>query len=158
MVSAYITPFCWMRLTLGSIVGYVYLQISCIPPPNIPRCFEPPPSVDDGPVPNLDIFGNPHTSESKSPPFVTGALWVACDVAIMLYRSMEWNLQSAHICGTEEDLEQRKKKIEELREWKSKLHPSLRDDTNFTPQTGYLRSVAVPTPFCTIVALLLTNN
>lgn len=114
-----------------------------IPPPKIPRCFEPPPSVNDGPVPNVDSFGNPHTSESKSPPFVTGALWAACDVTEMLYRSMEWNLQAAHICGTEADVEERKNKIEKLRRWRANLHPSLRDDTNFTPQTGYLRYVTV---------------
>lgn len=126
-------------LTIESIVGYMYLQQSLIPPPQIPRCFDPPPSAKDAPVPNIDLFGNPHTSESRSPPFVTGALYLACDITVMLYESMDWNFRSESIWGTEQDLERRRDMIDEVRQWRASLPPNLRDDTNFTPQTCYLR-------------------
>ncbi|EFY91265.1 C6 transcription factor, putative [Metarhizium acridum CQMa 102] len=127
-------------LTIQSIVGYMYLQQSLIPPPQIPRCFEPPPPAKAGPVPNIDLFGNPHTSESRSPPFVTGALYLACDITGMLYESMDWNFRSESIWGTEQDLERRRDMIDEVRQWRARLPPNLRDDTNFTPQTCYLRA------------------
>ncbi|KHN99136.1 Zn(2)-C6 fungal-type DNA-binding domain protein [Metarhizium album ARSEF 1941] len=130
----------WGLFLFESIVGYMYLQQSLLPPPQIPRCFEPPPSASDGPVPNIDLFGNQHTSESRSPPFVTGALFLACEITVMLYESMDWNFRSESIWGTEQDLDKRRDMIENVRQWRAMLPESLRDDTNFVPQTCYLRA------------------
>lgn len=59
----------------------------------------------------------------------------------MLYESMEWNetAEDKEIVGSEEDLEKRREKMAEVRQWRANLPPNLRDDTNFTPQTCYLR-------------------
>ncbi|OAA51725.1 Zn(2)-C6 fungal-type DNA-binding domain protein [Metarhizium rileyi] len=130
----------WGLFLFESIVGYMYLQQSWIPPPQIPRCFDPPPSADDGPIPNIDLFGNPHTSESKSPPFITGALYSACDITVMLYESMDWNHRSESIWGTAQDLEKRREMIGKIRKWRASLPPNMQDDINFTPQTCYLRA------------------
>ncbi|KAG5945456.1 hypothetical protein E4U53_006704 [Claviceps sorghi] len=122
-----------------SIVAYVYLEISMIPPPAIPRHFErpfEPPGL--APPPNVDMFGNVHTSESKSPPFVPGALYLACDVTSMLYSSMQWNQESESFCGEEEDLKVRRRKLDEVRRWRERLPLNMREDINFTPQTCYL--------------------
>lgn len=110
-----------------------------IPPPQIPRCFEPPPPATCGPIPNVDLLGNPHTGGSKSPPFITGALYLACDITVMLYESMEWNFRSEGIWGTEEDLRKRREMIDQVRRWRARLPPNMQDDINFTPQTCYLR-------------------
>lgn len=129
--------------TWGSIVGYVYLQISLVPPPNIPRCFEKP-SVSESNLKPVDLFGNPHNQASRSPPFVPGALYLACDLMLMLYSSMEWNIRSESIYGTEEDLKVRRQKLQEVRRWRDALPLNMRDDINFTPQTCYLRCVTQP--------------
>ncbi|KAG5979347.1 hypothetical protein E4U43_006909, partial [Claviceps pusilla] len=133
----------WGLFCFESIVAYVYLQISMIPPPSIPRHFErpfepPPAPYGRAPAPNVDMFGNTHTSESKSPPFVPGALYLACDVTLMLYSSMQWNMESESFYGTEEDLRVRRRKLHEVRQWREGLPRNMREDINFTPQTCYL--------------------
>ncbi|KAK2603543.1 hypothetical protein QQS21_004312 [Conoideocrella luteorostrata] len=136
-----LSKLAWGLFCFESIVAYVYLQISMIPPPNIPRPFERPPELTGGgAMQNVDIFGNPHTKHSKSPPYVTGALYLACDVTLMLYSSMEWNIKSESMYGTAEDLEVRRRKLRELRLWTERLPPNMRDDINFTPQTCHLSS------------------
>ncbi|KAG5981442.1 hypothetical protein E4U55_002946 [Claviceps digitariae] len=133
----------WGLFCFESIVAYVYLQISMIPPPAIPRHFErpeePPSSLwhhGVAPAPNVDLFGNPHTSQSKSPPFVPGALYLACDVTLMLYSSMRWNMESESFHGTEEDLRVRRRKLDEVRLWRERLPRNMREEFNFTPQTS----------------------
>ncbi|KAG6019116.1 hypothetical protein E4U41_003392, partial [Claviceps citrina] len=130
----------WGLFCFESIVAYVYLQISLIPPPAIPRHFERPTeeAPSSGIIPNVDMFGNVHTRESKSPPFVPGALYLACDVTLMLYSSMQWNLESETFYGTEEDLRVRRRKLDEVGQWRKRLPLNMREDVNFTPQTCYL--------------------
>lgn len=130
------------RLTNLSIVAHVYLEISMLPPPTIPRHFERPSGIFSHGLaltPNVDMFGNRHTRQSKSPPFVPGAIHLACDVALMLYSSMQWNMESEGSYGSEEDLRVRRRKLDEVREWIGRLPLNMQCDVNFTPQTYYLR-------------------
>lgn len=53
-----------------SIVGYVYLQQSLLPPPTIPRYFE----SKDVPAINEGFHHNPFTGDSTPPVFVPGVL------------------------------------------------------------------------------------
>ncbi|KAG6138862.1 hypothetical protein E4U38_000209 [Claviceps purpurea] len=131
----------WGLFCFESIVAHVYLEISMLPPPTIPRHFERPSGIFShglARTPNVDMFGNRHTRQSKSPPFVPGAIHLACDVALMLYSSMQWNMESEGSYGSEEDLRVRRRKLDEVREWIGRLPLNMQYDVNFTPQTYYL--------------------
>ncbi|KAG6208064.1 hypothetical protein E4U35_000441 [Claviceps purpurea] len=131
----------WGLFCFESIVAHVYLEISMLPPPTIPRHFERPSGIFShglARTPNVDMFGNRHTRQSKSPPFVPGAIHLACDVALMLYSSMQWNMESEGSHGSEEDLRVRRRKLDEVREWIGRLPLNMQYDVNFTPQTYYL--------------------
>ncbi|PHH93301.1 hypothetical protein CDD83_8000 [Cordyceps sp. RAO-2017] len=126
----------WGLFCFESIVGYVYLQQSLIPPPTIPRCtgpaaFDPRSEgghegVDDAPR------GQPH---------VPGVFDAMCDLSELLYVVMQWNKDSVEV-GSVEDVDKRRQFYTHIQTWMRNLPKHLRERENFTPQTVFLRIYA----------------
>ena len=129
-----------------SIIAYLYFELSLLPPPNIPRVLsaKSPPGRHPG---NIDVQGNPHTRESKSLPLVPGTLDATCDLALILYTSMQWNAQTTVKVGSDEDVAKRRQLLGEVRQWRARTNPLLRDESNFNPTTFALRYVGDPSGY-----------
>lgn len=110
-----------------------------VPPPTIPRCFEKASASSSQTVPNVDVAGNEHTSESRSPPIVPGIFDASCQLAVMLYSSMLWNSAPSNVVGSPNDVAKRSELLEAVRNWSMTLPSHLREGVNFTPQTCFLR-------------------
>lgn len=130
-----------LTASFHSIVGYVYLELSLLKPPSIPRCFESPSSDHGGSsatAHNIDLFGNRYETGSRPPPFVPGVLYAACDLSELLYQSMLWNAEASEV-GSPQDLKKRTNLHTNVLEWRNQLPKYLKEDCNFTPQTCFLR-------------------
>lgn len=64
-----------------------------------------------------------------------------CDLSELLYKVMLWNTGAQGNLGSEEDIDKRRQLFAALQQWRRRLPEHLREDTNFTPQTCFLRSV-----------------
>ncbi|KAH6647133.1 putative C6 transcription factor [Truncatella angustata] len=128
----------WGIFCFESIVAFVYLQQSLVQAPQVARFFPvetmSPALVDC----NLDLLGNAHTTSSRSPPFVSNILDFTCDLSVHLYDLMAWNAEAPGMIGTIEDLDQRLRLHQQLRQWRETLPCNLRHEVNFTPQTCFL--------------------
>ncbi|KAF7554129.1 hypothetical protein G7Z17_g3135 [Cylindrodendrum hubeiense] len=127
----------WGLFCFESIATYLYLDLSLIPPPTIPRCFEEveqPSSTQPG---NVDIFGEPFTAGSSPPPFVPGILNATCDLSMFLYQAMDRNIEAD--VGSDEDLQARRSLYKHVVEWRRFLPAYMKYESNPTPQTCFLR-------------------
>ncbi|KAH8200180.1 hypothetical protein TruAng_005628 [Truncatella angustata] len=77
----------WGMVCFESLVAYLYLQKSLLPPPYVERFFNSE-STCNAVEKNLDIFGDTHNTNDNSPPFVTGTLNATCDLSLKLYEAM----------------------------------------------------------------------
>ncbi|KPM39874.1 hypothetical protein AK830_g6692 [Neonectria ditissima] len=102
----------WGLFCYESIVAYVYLELSLIPSPKIPRCFEADHRLSSAQPANFDLFGAPYTAASKSPPFVPGIQHAICDLSMFLHRAMRVN-GGANI-GSDEDFKTRRRLYREM--------------------------------------------
>ncbi|KAK7409390.1 hypothetical protein QQX98_008452 [Neonectria punicea] len=127
----------WGLFCYESIVAYVYLELSLIPPPKVPRCFETDERLSPTQPGNVDLFGAPYTAASTSPPFVPGIQHAVCDLSLFLYRVMRVN-DRANV-GSDEDLETRRGLHKELVQWRRLLPSYMKFESNLTPQTCFLR-------------------
>ncbi|KAI3331035.1 putative C6 transcription factor [Ustulina deusta] len=111
-------------------------------PPIIPCLF--PDSSPENPT-NVDLFGQPFTSSSSQPPFVTGAISTFCRTAVLLsevltYGQVHRDNEDTNF-GDRANLIKRKEFLANLNAIGNSLPSALRHDHNFTPATCFLRIV-----------------
>lgn len=115
----------WGLFCFESIVAYVYLQQSLIPPPTIPRR----PSA------------TPTSSDSTLPGGIPEILDATCQLSEALYKVMQLN-SSTEDPGSDEDLSTRKHLYDTVTKWLGLLPPKLNPHDNYTHQTCFLRIYA----------------
>ena len=119
---------------LYSIVAYIYLEQSLIPPPTIPRCFDQP-SLESNPEGDSGVINDAFRKNT----FVPGILNAICDLSELLYRVMQWN--SSMKSSGHEDMSKRRRFYPEAQDWRRQLPDRLKEEHNFTSQTYLLRYV-----------------
>ncbi len=123
-----------------SIVATNFRSTDVLQPPIIPCLF--PDSSPENPT-NVDLFGQPFTSSSSQPPFVTGAISTFCRTAVLLsevltYGQVHRDNEDTNF-GDRANLIKRKEFLANLNAIGNSLPSALRHDHNFTPATCFLR-------------------
>ncbi|TGJ84557.1 hypothetical protein E0Z10_g4206 [Xylaria hypoxylon] len=130
----------WGVFCLESIISTNFRHPNILQPPKVPCPF---PEFDYKNAVNVDIFGETFTDSSPAPPFVTGAINVFCQVAML----MSDILTQGQDCKDNEDtgmgdrtnLIEKGELMARLNAISDSLPSALRHDYNFTPETCFLR-------------------
>lgn len=121
------------------MIAYTYLQPSLASPPRIPRAWldeeqDGRASLEAGPA------GNTAFADAGMPPLmVSGALNAASEVSKLLYETMQYNSTYGITPGSAEDLKIRRGLYAAVLDLIASLPAHLRSQSNFTPQTCFLR-------------------
>lgn len=124
------------------MVAYTYLQPSLTGPPKTSRAWleAEQDQLNFGLAQKTDLLGKKYSREAGSPPpFVSGVLDAASEVAKLLYESMKYNSTYGIIPGSVEDLAARRILYARMVDFMESLPTKLRSRSNFTPQTCLLR-------------------
>lgn len=133
----------WGLSITESIISFVYLQPSLLPPPAVPRPF---PGIAEMHSQgynfnNVDVLGRAFDAlVSHPPPLVPASFDAQCHLAEMLYEIMEYNQKvlARDEIGSPDDMGQRRAGYVRLMTWSESLPPALRVE-NRSPQTSYVR-------------------
>ena len=85
------------------------------------------------------MMGLSFTLVSSQPPFVDGVVYTYCQFAVLLNEVMKYNNEVQNDHGSPADLHRRTELYGKLEALEKSLPPALCHDSNFTPQTCFLR-------------------
>ncbi|KAI0551528.1 putative C6 transcription factor [Xylaria curta] len=132
----------WGLFCLESITNTSFHNTDVLQPPKIPCLF---PDFDYGIPVKVDLFGQEFTALSAQPPSLGGAISMLCQLAVLMSEVMTLRQgkqdNGASSRGYQVKLKRTRAALAQLDKISGSLPSALHHNSNFTPETCFLRVV-----------------